>query len=164
LPLSIWRRSEYPADYFIGILIKAAAMAEYNSLRLPRVDFFDRRFRLSPLEEQRQPHAKEYLPPRMIHSGELGDCSPRLGNLIQFDVNDRISEYQCPRSFVKENVLLEIAAGKKQLVDLFTPFIGRVGVKVSSDSTFTPRARCRTRGDAHETVSGNAFAHSPICA
>jgi hypothetical protein len=29
------RRSEYPLDDFIGVFIKTAAMAEYNSLRLP---------------------------------------------------------------------------------------------------------------------------------
>jgi hypothetical protein len=32
---SLRRRSEYPLDNLIGIFIKAAAMAEYNSLRLP---------------------------------------------------------------------------------------------------------------------------------
>jgi len=29
------RPSEYPLDDFMGICIKAAAMAEHNSLRLP---------------------------------------------------------------------------------------------------------------------------------
>jgi hypothetical protein len=33
---------------------------------------------------------------RMMHPGELGGRSPRLGNLVQFDVNDGISEYQRP--------------------------------------------------------------------
>lgn len=32
---SMGRRSEYPSDDFIGVFIKTAAMAEYNSLRLP---------------------------------------------------------------------------------------------------------------------------------
>ena len=33
--LSMGRSSEYPSDDFIGICIKAVAMAEQNSLRLP---------------------------------------------------------------------------------------------------------------------------------
>ena len=33
--LSMDRSSEYPSDDFIGICIKAAAMAEQNPLRLP---------------------------------------------------------------------------------------------------------------------------------
>lgn len=32
---SMRRRSEYPSDDFTGVFIKTAAMAEYNSLRLP---------------------------------------------------------------------------------------------------------------------------------
>ena len=34
-PPSMGRSPEYPSDDFIGICIKAAAMAEQNSLRLP---------------------------------------------------------------------------------------------------------------------------------
>jgi hypothetical protein len=50
-PLSTGRLSEYPADYFVRICIEASAMAEQNMLRLPRVDFFDCRLRLMPLDE-----------------------------------------------------------------------------------------------------------------
>ena len=69
-------------------------MAEQNTLRLPRVDFSDCRFRLLPLEEERRPHAEENLTIGIVHPGELRDRPPRLGNLIKFDVDDRIGEYQ----------------------------------------------------------------------
>ena len=49
--LSTGRLSEYPTDYFIGIYIETSAMAEQNTLWLPRVDFTDCRRRLLPLEE-----------------------------------------------------------------------------------------------------------------
>src|SRR5215813_11198207 len=108
-------------------------MAKHNSLRLPWVNLFYRRLRLSALEEQRQPHAEEYLAVGMIHSGELGRRSPRLGNLVQFEVDDYVGEYQRARSFVEENELLEITSGKKQLVDFAAPFFGCDGVQVSRE-------------------------------
>jgi hypothetical protein len=43
--------SEDPMYYFVGICIETSAMAEQNTLRLPRVNFSDCRFRLAPLEE-----------------------------------------------------------------------------------------------------------------
>jgi hypothetical protein len=43
--------SEYPTDYYVGICIETSAMAEQNTLRLPRVNFSDCRLRLLPLEE-----------------------------------------------------------------------------------------------------------------
>jgi hypothetical protein len=49
--LSTGRLSEYPTDYFLGIRIETSAMAEQNTLWLPRVDFSDCRVRLLPLEE-----------------------------------------------------------------------------------------------------------------
>src|SRR5215510_11066407 len=50
-PLSTQRLSEYPTDYFVGICIETSAMAQQNTLWLPRVDFSDCRLRLPPLEE-----------------------------------------------------------------------------------------------------------------
>ena len=50
-PLSTGRLSEYPTDYFVGICIETSAMAEQNTLWLPRVDFPNCRLRLLPLEE-----------------------------------------------------------------------------------------------------------------
>jgi hypothetical protein len=50
-PLSTGRLSEYPTDYFVGICIETTAMAEQNTLWLPRVDFPNCRLRLLPLEE-----------------------------------------------------------------------------------------------------------------
>jgi hypothetical protein len=50
-PLSTGRLSEYPTDYFVGICIETSAVAEQNTLWLPRVDFSDCRLRLLPLEE-----------------------------------------------------------------------------------------------------------------
>src|SRR5262245_61790618 len=88
------RLSEYHTDYFVGICIETSAVAEQNTLRLPRVDFSDGRLRLLPLEEQRQPHAEENLTIGMIHSGELCGRAPRLGDLVKFDVDNRIGEYQ----------------------------------------------------------------------
>jgi hypothetical protein len=49
--LSTGRLSEYPTDYFVGICIETSAMAEQNTLWLPRVDFPNCRLRLLPLEE-----------------------------------------------------------------------------------------------------------------
>jgi hypothetical protein len=49
--LSTERLSEYPTDYFLGIRIETSAMAEQNTLRLPRADFSDCCVRLLPLEE-----------------------------------------------------------------------------------------------------------------
>jgi hypothetical protein len=49
--LSTGRLSEYPTDYFVGICIETSAMAEQNTLRLPRVDFSGCRLRLLALEE-----------------------------------------------------------------------------------------------------------------
>lgn len=49
-PPSTGRRSEDPSDDFISVFMEAAAMAQYDSLRLPRVDLFNRRLRLSLLE------------------------------------------------------------------------------------------------------------------
>src|SRR5215470_15940065 len=49
--LSTGRLSEYPTDYFVGICIETSAVAEQNTLWLPRVDFSDCRLRLLPLEE-----------------------------------------------------------------------------------------------------------------
>jgi hypothetical protein len=58
-----------------------------------------------------------------------------------------------------------ITAGKKRLIDFSTPFFARTGLEVlKSTSTFRARASFLRRGDAHETVLGNAVAHSPICA
>ena len=48
---SVGRSSEYSSDDLVSIRIKAAAMAEHNSLRLPRVDLSDRRLSLSSLDE-----------------------------------------------------------------------------------------------------------------
>src|SRR5262249_21573266 len=92
--LSTGRLSEYSTDYFIGICIETSAVAEQNTLRLPRVDFPNCRLRLLPLEEQRQPHAEENLTIGMVHPGELCGRPPRLRGLIKFDVDDRIGEYQ----------------------------------------------------------------------
>src|SRR5262245_18470306 len=50
-PLSTGRLSEYPTDYSVGICIEISAVAEQNTLWLPRVDFSDFRLRLLPLEE-----------------------------------------------------------------------------------------------------------------
>ena len=50
-PLSTGRLSEYPTDHYVGICIETSAMAEQNTLRLPRVNFSDCRRRLLPLEE-----------------------------------------------------------------------------------------------------------------
>src|SRR5262249_17873747 len=60
--------------YFVGICIETSAVAEQNTLWLPRVDFSDCHLRLLPLEEQRQPHAEENLTIGMVHPGEL--CGP----------------------------------------------------------------------------------------
>ena len=49
--LSTGRLPEYPTDYFVGICIETSAVAEQNTLWLPRVDFSDCRLRLLPLEE-----------------------------------------------------------------------------------------------------------------
>jgi hypothetical protein len=43
--------SEDPPDDFVGMRIETSAMAEQNALWQPRVDFFDCRLRLLPLEE-----------------------------------------------------------------------------------------------------------------
>ena len=86
--------SEYPWDDFIGCQIEVAAMVEQNSLRAPFVDFSDRRLRRSPLEEERQTHAEEYLPVGMNHPGQPGGRPPWLGNLVQFQVEDGISQDQ----------------------------------------------------------------------
>jgi hypothetical protein len=45
------RLSEYPADYFVGFCIETSAMAEQDSLWLPRVNFSDCRLCLLSLEE-----------------------------------------------------------------------------------------------------------------
>jgi hypothetical protein len=50
-PLSTGRLSEYPTDYFVGICIETSAMAQQNTLWLPRVDFSECRLRLPVLEE-----------------------------------------------------------------------------------------------------------------
>src|SRR6516225_1293747 len=50
-PLSTGRLSEYPTDYFVGICIETSAMAEQDTLWLPRVDFPNYRLRLLPLDE-----------------------------------------------------------------------------------------------------------------
>src|SRR5215831_12810723 len=39
-------------------------------------------------------HAEENLTIRMVHPGELCGRPPRFGNLVKFDVDDRIGEYQ----------------------------------------------------------------------
>ena len=44
--LSTGRLSEYPTDHYVGICIETSAMAEQNTLRLPRVNFSDCRLRL----------------------------------------------------------------------------------------------------------------------
>jgi hypothetical protein len=49
--LSTGRLSEYPTNYFVGICIKTSAMAEQNTMRLPRVNFSDCRLCLPPLEK-----------------------------------------------------------------------------------------------------------------
>jgi len=69
-------------------------MAEQNTLRLPRVDFSDCGLRLLSLEEQRQPHTEENLTIWIVHPSKLCGRPPRLGNLVQFDVEDRIGKYQ----------------------------------------------------------------------
>jgi hypothetical protein len=51
IALSTGRLSEYPTDYFVGVCIETSAMAEQNTLRLPRVDFSDCCLRLLPLKE-----------------------------------------------------------------------------------------------------------------
>jgi hypothetical protein len=116
------------SDDLIGICIKAASMAEHNSLWLPQVNLLYRRLRPSWLEEQRQAHAEDYLAVRMVHSGEPSGRSPWLGNLVQLEVDDCVGEYQRLRIPVEENELLEIATGKKELVDLLTPFFRRVRI------------------------------------
>jgi hypothetical protein len=45
------RLSEYPTDYFVGIGIETSAVAEQDTLWLPRVDFSDCRLSLMPLEK-----------------------------------------------------------------------------------------------------------------
>ena len=69
-------------------------MAQQNTPRLPRVDFSDCRLCLPPLEEQRQSHAEENLTKGVVHPGELCGRSPRFGNLVKFEVDDRVGEYQ----------------------------------------------------------------------
>jgi hypothetical protein len=50
-PLSTGRLSEYPTDYYVGICIETSAVAEQNTLWLPRVDFSYCCLRLTPLEK-----------------------------------------------------------------------------------------------------------------
>src|SRR5262249_54670960 len=69
----------------------------------------------------------------MVHPGELSGRPPRLANLVKFDVDDRIGEYQRLLSPGEENELLEIAAGKKRLIDFSTPFFGRTNLEVSRE-------------------------------
>src|SRR5262245_9769157 len=81
--------SEYPTDYLVGICIDTSAMAQQNTLRLPRVDFFDRRLCLLPL-----PHPEENLTVWMVHPRELCGRPPKLGYFVKFKVDDRVGEYQ----------------------------------------------------------------------
>ncbi len=69
----------------------------------------------------------------MVHPRDFCSRSPRFGNLVKFEVDDRVREYQRLRSLVEENELLEIATGEKRLVDFSTSFFGRIGLKVSRE-------------------------------
>src|SRR5829696_5880649 len=95
----------------------------------------------------------------MINPGELGGRSPRLGNLVQFEVNDCVGEYQRARMFVEENQLLEIAPGKKQLVDFAAPFFGRDGVQVSREVDIHVPGPCSSAYTRRRP--GNRFGKSP---
>ena len=85
---------QIPPDSFVCMLIKTSAVAEQNTLRLPEADFRHRRLRLTALQEQRQSHPEKDPAVWVIHSRELCGSSPRLSDLVQFDVDDRVGEYQ----------------------------------------------------------------------
>jgi hypothetical protein len=62
----------------------------------------------------------------MVHPAELCRRSPRLGHLIQLDIDNRVRENQSLRFLVKENELFEIPTGKYRLVDVLPPFFWRI--------------------------------------
>lgn len=124
------RMSKDFTQNLVGLCIEAVSVTQQYTLGLPRVNFADRRFRPSPLKKKRQSHAKEDLTVRMIHAGKLRRRPPRLPDLIQFEVDDSVGEYQRLRNSVKKDELPEIAAGEQRLVQFFTPFFRRSGVEV----------------------------------
>src|SRR3954463_4650218 len=69
----------------------------------------------------------------MIHTAELRENAPRLSDLVQLKVHDRIGEYQRLRSAVHEDELLEDAAGNQRLINLPTPILGRIGIEISCE-------------------------------
>jgi hypothetical protein len=130
-PLSRGWISEYPADDFVASGLETPTMTEQNVVGLPRVDSFERRLCLPPLQQLRQAHAKEYLPAGIVHTSELCRRSPRLWHLVQLDVDNRVRENQRLRSSMEENKLLKVSTGKQRLVDVLPPFLRRIGGEVS---------------------------------
>ena len=48
---------------------------------------------------------------RVIHTSELRECSPRLIELAELQIHDRVGEDQGPRILVAKDELFEDAAG-----------------------------------------------------
>jgi hypothetical protein len=78
--------------------------------------------------EQRQPHAKEYLSAGMVYAAELCGLSPRLGHLIQLDVDNRVRENErpdCPHPLLTQEIqhaeLCEVPCLRKHRISLHDP-------------------------------------------
>ena len=59
---------------------------------MPRADCLERSPPLPSLKQEGQPHAEEYLTVRVNHAAEPGGRSPRLVELVELDVHDRVGE------------------------------------------------------------------------
>ena len=67
----------------------------------------------------------------MVRHAELCRRSPRLGHLVQLDIDNCVRDNQRFRSLVKENELFEVPTRKLRLVDVLPPFFWRIEVEVS---------------------------------
>ncbi len=86
------RPTEHASEDCGAVRLEAASVAENDALRLPRKESFDGCAGFPSLQQQRQAHAEEYLAAGVVHPRELRGQPPRLGDLVQLEVDDGVGD------------------------------------------------------------------------
>jgi hypothetical protein len=106
-------------------------VADDDALGLPRKNPFNRGLRFSLLQEKRTAHTEENLASWIVHSSHTRGEAPWLPEFIQLEVDYGVGKYERSGLPMEEDEFSENAARNRRLVNLFSPFVGRLRAQVS---------------------------------
>ncbi len=105
-------------------------MTDDDPFGLPRKDPLNRGFRFSPLQEKRKAHAEKDLTVWIEHSSHPRGEAPWLREFFELEIDYCVGKYEGFGLSVEEDEFSEKAARDCPLVDLVSPFVGRLRAQV----------------------------------